>query len=72
MIPMKKRSHGAEIQVGLRFREKRECLGEKKKILHREKSKRSEIDFTLDLFKENVSRWIEDLWRFCQALILDR
>ena len=69
---MKKTSHKAEIQVGLRFREKRECLGEKKKIFCLEKSKRSEIDFALDLFKENASRWIKDLSRFCQALILNR
>ena len=42
---------------------------EKKVFLSREK-KGNEPDFTLKLFKENASRWIKDLLRFYQALIL--
>ena len=53
----RKRDHTSEEEITLgqnprRFREKRECLGEKKEV------------FMLDLFKENVSRWIEDFSRF--------
>ena len=61
----RKRDHTSEEEITLgrnprRFREKRECLGEEKEV------------FTLDLFKENASQWIEELSRFCRALILDR
>ena len=56
--------------MGLRFREKREFLGEKKEVFYQERSKRNEPDFALDLFKENVSRWIKDLSRFCRTLNL--
>ena len=61
----RKRDHTSEEENTLgrnprRFREKKECLGEKKEV------------FTLDLFKENASQWIEELSRFCRALILDR
>ena len=44
---------------------------EKEVFLSREK-KENEPDFTLKLFKENASRWIKDLSRFYQALILNR
>ena len=44
---------------------------EKEVFLSREK-KGNEPDFTLKLFKENASRWIKDLSRFYQALILNR
>ena len=61
----RKRDHTSEEEITLgrnprRFRVKRECLRERKEV------------FMLDLFKENASRWIEELSRFCQALILDR
>ena len=55
---MKKRSLKVEIQVGLRFREKIECLGEKRKVFYRERSRRSETNFELDLYIENASQWI--------------
>ena len=58
--------------MGLRFREKRKCLGGDRACFCRERSKEMRSDFALDLFKENASRWIEDLLRFCQALILDK
>ena len=59
IIPVKKRPHKAENQLRLRFREKRECLGGERVGFCRERSKRNEPDFALDLFKENTSRWIE-------------
>ena len=62
----------AEIQVGKMKRLREKCLGEKRKCFCREKSRKSESDFALDLFKENASRWIEDLSRFCRALVLNR
>ena len=43
----------------------------KRQFLSREQEK-WDLIFTLKLFKENVSRWIEDLSRFCRALILNR
>ena len=58
--------------MGLRFRKSKECLGEKEKCFYRRENERNETDFALKLFKENASRWIEDLSRFCRTLILDR
>ena len=49
--------------MGLRFREKRKCLGGDRACFCRERSKEMRSDFALDLFKENASRWIEDLSR---------
>ena len=48
------------------------CLGEKKKCFCRKENERNEPDFALNLFKENASRWIKELLRFYQALILDK
>ena len=46
-------------------------LKRKGRFLSRE-IKEIRSDIALDLFKENASWWIEDLSRFCRALILDK
>ena len=43
---------------------KEKCLGEKKKCFFQREKERNEPNFVLKLFKENTSRWIEDLSRF--------
>ena len=68
----KKWSHYAEIQVGLRFRESRECFGGEKTSFYRERMREMKSEIALKLFKENTSRWIKDLSKICWALFICR
>ena len=50
--------------MGLRFRERRECLGGEKTSFCRQRMREMKFEIVLKLFKETVSLWIEDLSRF--------
>ena len=52
--------------------ERKEYLGGEMEGFYRERLKIMRLDFALDLFRKNASRWIKNLSRFCRALILDR
>ena len=72
IILEKKWSHYAKIQVGLRFRESRECFGGEKTSFYRERMREMKSEIALKLFKENTSRWIKDLSKICWALFICR
>ena len=66
----RKRDHTSEEKTTLgrnpsRFEVQREkrVFGSEEEVFYRERSRRPEIDFVLDLYIENTSRWIEDLSR---------
>ena len=51
---------------------KGKLFGREKRVFLSREIEENESNFTLDLYKEIASQWIEDLSRFCRALILDR
>ena len=55
--------------MGLRFRERRKCLVGEKAQICQERMREMNLIFVMKLFKENASRWIEDLSRYCRESV---
>ena len=74
-----KRDHTREEMInlgrnpsGIEVQREEKVIGSEKTSFCRGRMRVMKFEIASKLFKENASRWIEDLSRFCRALILNR